>query len=102
MDKDNHTITVLMPKIIKPKPKYPQCIYSNWYCWQRVDGPNQTYWVKNYGKPDPKECAACLAAHLDWGDGALRRPMHKEEILKEKELYKLKKLTENKTDNKPS
>jgi len=65
------------------KEKYPKCIYANWkFCWQRV---GNSIWVYKYGVPDESKCAACLAAHINWGEGATRRPMTKEEIKKEKE-----------------
>jgi hypothetical protein len=89
--KKERTITVIIPKITKSKEVYPKCIYANWkFCWQRANKiGSHTYWVAEYGKPDPKECAACLAAQINWGDGASRRPMTKEEVIKEKEALKI-------------
>jgi hypothetical protein len=66
----------------------PVCIYAKWKrCWQRNVGENYTYWVKNYGKPDSKECAACLGALINWGDGADRRPITKDEAQTERNVY---------------
>jgi hypothetical protein len=75
-------------KIKKPRLTIPKCIYANWkFCWQRNVGNNHTFWVDNYKKPDPEECAACLSAFNAWGDGADRRPISKEEAQKERKLY---------------
>jgi len=64
------------------KPKIPKCLFANWkYCWQHSrSGPDyykpqrQTYDI------DGSMCAACLAAHVNWGNGATRRPLTKEEV----------------------
>jgi hypothetical protein len=71
------------------KPKIPKCVYANWkYCWQRV---GNSIFVREYGIPDEKQCAACLAAHVNWGDGATRRPLTKNEMLLEIGKLKLEK-----------
>jgi len=68
------------------KEVYPKCVYADWkYCWQRI---GNSIMVSRYKVVDETKCAACLAAHVNWGDGATRRPMTKEEILKEKEKAK--------------
>jgi len=65
---------------------YPKCIYADWmFCWQRI---GNSFWVREYKVADPKECAACLGAFINWGVGATRRPMNKAEIQKEKEEAK--------------
>lgn len=77
-------------KVPKEPRSFPKCIYADWkYCWQRnteykTYNSYQLYYVINESK-----CAACLAAHINWGDGATRRPLTKEEIQKEKEGLKI-------------
>lgn len=71
------------------KVKIPKCIYADWrYCWQRDD---TSLWVREYKKPDRSECAACLAALINWGENATRRPITQDEMLLEIGKLKLEK-----------
>ena len=85
---EKKTITVLIPKYVKPREIYPKCLWNeNSFCWQRI---GNSFSVREYKVPEPKECAACLGAFINWGVAAIRRPMHKAEITKEKEVNKAK------------
>jgi hypothetical protein len=45
--------------------------------------------VREFGKPDEKQCAACLGALINWGNDATRRPITKNEMLVETGRKKL-------------
>lgn len=64
--------------ITKSKPKIPKCVWAKWrYCWQRHSVDGKMYFI------NPMHCAACIAARINWGDGASLRSLSKEEMLAE-------------------
>ena len=64
-----------MSEVKKKKRFVAKCIYGpNKYCWQ-ID----SYAIREWKKPNTDECAACLSAHINWGEGALRRPLNSDE-----------------------
>jgi hypothetical protein len=73
------------------QPKFiPHCLYADWkYCWQRKTDFKTYASYQLYYIIDESKCAACLAANINWGDGADRRPISKEEMQKEMEKLKV-------------
>ena len=74
---------------IKQPRTLPKCLYANWkYCWQRRKEYKTYSSYQLQYMIDDKQCAACIAAQINWGDGADRRPLAKEEVQKELEAMK--------------
>jgi len=76
-------------QIIKQPRTLPNCIYAKWkYCWQRNKDYKSYSSYQLYYMVDETKCAACLGALINWGQGADRRPLSKEEVQKELETMK--------------
>jgi hypothetical protein len=74
----------------KKFPKIPKCFWADWrYCWQRCrSSPNYERIEKQIYEIDLDLCSACIAARINWGENATRKPLTKEEMHKEIESRK--------------